>query len=72
MADTKKVLNVERWILELKFSKPMVDELIKCDIEFLKETEKAVQLLFTSDEVNTEVWLPKQTKDGRQIVTFKK
>lgn len=71
MAGTKQVLNVERWILEIKFSKPMVEELMGCDIEYLEETEKAVKVLFSSEEINTEVWLPKQTKDGRPIVTFK-
>jgi hypothetical protein len=74
MTDTKKqVLNVEKWILEVKYSKPMVDELSQCDIEVLAETDKAVQLLFTSENISHQDWFPKQTRDGkRDIVVFKK
>ena len=71
MAEKKVILNVEKWILEIKFSKPMVEELIKCDIEYLQETDKAVKVLFTSEEIEKEVWLPKKTKKGEDIVTFK-
>lgn len=68
----KEILNVERWILEIKFSKPMVEELLQCDIEYLDETDKAVKVLFSNDHVHKEEWLPKKTKDGkRNIVTFK-
>lgn len=73
MSDKKEVLNVEKWILELKYSKPMVDELSKCDIEVTAETDRAVKLLFTSENLSHEDWFPKTTKDGnRQIVVFKK
>jgi hypothetical protein len=72
MSDKKEVLNVEKWILELKYSKPMVEELSKCDIEVTGETEKAVKLLFTSENLSHEDWFPRTTKDGkRNIVTFK-
>lgn len=72
MAEKKEILNVERWFLELKYSKPMVEELIQCDIEYLEETEKAVKVLFSSDQISKEDWLPKATKKGKPIVSFKK
>lgn len=72
MSDKREVLNVERWLLELKFSKKMVDELLKCDIEYVSETEKAVKLLFSSEDIQEELWVPKFTKKGKEIVTFKK
>lgn len=72
MSDNREVLNVPRWILDSRFSKKMVDELLKCDLEVVKETEKAVKILFTSEEVQLEDWFPKSTKEGKAIVVFKK
>ena len=54
MAEKKEVLNVPSWILEIKYSKPMVEELLKCDIEYLEETEKAVKVLFSNENVSEE------------------
>jgi len=71
MAEKKEVLNVPSWILEIKYSKPMVEELLKCDIEYLEETEKAVKVLFSNENVSEEAWLPKNTKKGKPIVQFK-
>jgi len=66
MAKELQVLNVAKWFLEKDHNKAMVEELNKCDIEVLKETEKAVQLLFTSEDLTHELWAPKS------VVTFKK
>lgn len=72
MSDKREVLNVPRWILDTRFSKKMVDELLKCDLEVVTETEKAVKILFTSEELQHEDWFPKKTREGKDIVVFKK
>ena len=60
------ILNVARWFLEKEHATAMVDELLKCDMEVVKSTEKAVLIRFHNENIDTEVWTPKK------VVTFKK
>lgn len=66
MAEDLQVLNVAKWFLEKDHSKAMVEELLKCDIEIITSTEKAIKALFSNSDLTHELWLPKS------VVTFKK
>lgn len=65
MAEELKVINVAKWFLEKDHSKAMVEELLKCDVEVITSTEKAVKVLFSNQDLTHELWLPKA------VATFK-